>query len=128
MTEARSSKLEIYDFKAVTVEAMVYFMYNGNVLEEKMINSDLLRLAEKYNIKSLVDFCVKYLEENLTLENALDILVTSHLTNQQGLFDAATNFVHENRRYLVNTDLWKGLIEANSKLASDVLMKMLKLQ
>ena len=72
MTEAKSSKLEIDDFKAVTVEAMVYFMYNGNVLEEKMINSDLLRLAEKYKIKSLVDFCVEYLEQNLTLENALD--------------------------------------------------------
>ena len=72
MTEARSGEVQIDDFKAVTVETMVYFMYNGNVLEENMINSDLLRLAEKYKIKSLVDFCVEYLEQNLTLENALD--------------------------------------------------------
>ena len=56
MNEARSGKVEIDDFEAVTVETMVYYMYNDNVLDEKMIDSDLLRLAEKYNIITLVDF------------------------------------------------------------------------
>ena len=85
-------------------------------------------LAEKYKIKSLVDFCVEYLEQNLTLENALDTLVTSHLTHQKDLFDAATNFVYENRGHLVKTDSWEELMEANPKLASDVFMTILKLQ
>ena len=120
--------MEINDFTAETVETMVYFLYNEKVLDEKMINVDLLRLAEKYNIKSLLDFCAKHLEENLSLENALDVLITSHLTHQKSLFNAATNFVNDNRGHLVQTDSWKELMEANPKLANDVFMTMLKLQ
>ena len=128
MKEVTSSKVEIDDFKADTVETMVYFMYNDCVLDEKMVNSDLLRLAEKYNIITLVDFCSKYLEENLSLENALDVLITSHLTHQKSLFNAATNFVHENKGQLVQTDSWKELMEGNPKLANEIFMTMLKLQ
>lgn len=128
MTEARSGELEIVDFEADAVETMLYFMYNGTILDEKMINSDLLRLGEKYNVNSLMDFCVEHLIENLSTENALDVLVASHLTNQKGLFDAATNFVCENRKNLEKTDSWKELMETNPKLANDVVMTMLKLQ
>ena len=128
MSEARSGVLEIVDFKAETVETMMYFVYNDSVLDEKMINSDLLRLAEKYNVESLVEYCVEHLEENLSLENALDVLVASHLTNQKSLFDATSNFVYANKENLVKTESWKEIMEANPKLANDVVMTMLKLQ
>ena len=128
MSEARSGVLEIVDFKAETVETMMYFVYNDSVLDEKMINSDLLRLAEKYNVKSLVEYCVEHLEENLSLENALDVLVASHLTNQKSLFDATSNFVYANKENLVKTESWKEIMEANPKLANDVVMTMLNMQ
>ena len=123
-------KVEIDDFKAVTVETMVYFMYNDNILDEKMVNADLLRLAEKYNVKNLVGLCAKHLEENLSLENALDVLITSHRTNRKSLFDATINFVCENRGYLTKTDpdSWKEWMKTNQELANAVLMSMLKLQ
>ena len=128
MPEAKTGKVNIDDFNAGTVETMVYFLYNDNVLDEKMINPDLLRLAEKYNIKSLMDFCSEYLEENLSLENALDVLVTSHVTKKTGVFDNAAKFVCENRGHLIKTDSWKELLETNQKLANDVLITMLKLE
>ena len=128
MSEARSGVLEIVDFKAETVETMMYFVYNDSVLDEKMINSDLLRLAEKYNVKSLVEYCVEHLEENLSLENALDVLVASHLTNQKSLFDATSNFVYANKENLVKTESWKEIMEVNPKLANDVVMTMLNMQ
>ena len=128
MIEAREGQVEIDDFEADTLETMVNFMYTGNVSDEKMIHSDLLRLAEKYNIINLVDFCAKYLEENLSLENALDVLYASHSTNKKSLFDAAINFVCENRGQLVQNDSWKELMETNPKFASDVVISMLKLQ
>ena len=121
-------KVEIDDFKAETVETMVYYMYNENVLDEKMITADLLRLAEKYNIKNLMDYCIQHLEENLSLENALDVLVASHLTNQKYLFDATSNFVYANKENLVKTESWKEIMEANPKLANDVVMTMLNMQ
>ena len=126
MKEATTGKVEIDDFEAVTVETMVYFMYNDNILDEKMINADLLRLAEKYNVKSLVDICVKHLEKNLSMENALDVLVISHLINQKDLFESATNFFFESRGYLVETDFWKELMKTNQKLVNDVFEYLFK--
>ena len=130
MIEARSGKVKIDDFKANTVKTMVYYMYNERVSSSRLheINVDLLRLADKYNVTSLVDFCVHHLEENLSLENALDVLVASHLTNQKSLFDATSNFVYANKENLVKTESWKEIMEANPKLASDVFMTILKLQ
>ena len=128
MIEEKTGKVEIDDFEAETVDAMVYYMYKENIYDERLINVDLLRLADKYNVTSLVDFCAEHLEENLSLENALDILVTSHQINQKDLFYAATNFAYENMRYLVKTDSWKKLMETDPKLANDVVMKMLNLQ
>ena len=127
MIEARSGKVKIDDFKANTVKTMVYYMYNERVSSSRLheINVDLLRLADKYNVTSLVDFCVEHLEEHLSLENALDVLITSHLINHKDLFDAASNYVCENRRYLVKTDSWKELMETDPKLASDVLSTVL---
>ena len=129
MTEARSGKVKIDDFHVNTVKTMVYFMYKERVWNERSdINVELLRLADKYNVMSLVDVCVEHLEEHLSLENALDVLITSHLINHKDLFDAASNYVCENRRYLVKTDSWKELMETDPKLANDIVMKMLNLQ
>ena len=128
MTEARSGKVKIDDFGAHTVQTMVYFMYKERVWNERSdINVELLRLADKYNVKSLVNFCVEHLEEHLSLENALDVLITSHLINHKDLFDAASNYVCENRRYLVKTDSWKELMETDPKLVNDIVMKVLHL-
>ena len=120
--------MEIVDFKAETVANMVYFMYHDSVVNEGNMDSDLLIIAEKYNVLGLMNYCVKYFEENLSLENALDILVSSHLTNQKRLFDAATKFAIENKGRLVKTESWKELLETNPKLASKITMTMLQLE
>ena len=78
--EAESGELEIENFKPKTVEHMVYFMYHDNIMNEKNMDPDLLILADKYNVRGLMKYCVEYFEENLSLENALDVLVSTHLT------------------------------------------------
>jgi speckle-type POZ protein len=128
VVESESGKVEIVDFKAKIVAKMVYFMYHDNLINKENVNSDLLILAEKYNIRGLINYCVKYLEENLSLENALDVLVSSHLTNQKRLFDAATKFAIENKGLLVKTESWKELLETNPKLANKIAMTMLELE
>ena len=120
--------MDIVDFKAKTVAKMVYFMYHDCVMSDENLDSDLLILAEKYNIRGLMNHCVKYFEKHLSLENALDVLISSHLTNQKRLFDAATKFTIENRGSLVKTEKWKELLEINPKLANKITMTMLQLE
>ena len=120
--------MDIVDFKAKTVAEMVYFMYHDCVMNEENMDPNLLLLAEKYNVRGLMNYCVDYFEENLSLENALDVLVSSHLTNQKRLFDVATKFAIENKGLLVKTESWKELLETNPKLASKIAMTMLQLE
>ena len=44
--------------------------------DESKINCELLIAADKYNIHGLLDVCAGYLEENLSLENGLDIMIS----------------------------------------------------
>ena len=126
--ESESGEVEIEDFKAKTVEKMVYFVYHDNLMSKENVDSDLLLLAEKYNVRGLINYCVKFLEENLSLENVLDVLVSSHLTNQKRLFNAAAQFTIENRGLLVKTEKWKEVLENNTKLASKIMATMLQLE
>ena len=69
-------------------------------------------------------------EKNLALSCSfsLDVLVSSDLTNQKRLFDAATNFAYENKGLLVKTESWKELMKTNPKLASKIMIIMLQLE
>ena len=46
----------------------------------------------------LKNICSEYLSANLTLENAVEIMVASYLTDQKTLLDASFKFVWENNR------------------------------
>ena len=82
-------EIEEKDFNSETMEQILFYFYHGKVQDTKMINTDLLRAADKYETIGLIDMCAKYLESNLSLENALDVLVTAELTNRKGLFGRA---------------------------------------
>merc|ERR1711874_307091 len=128
MTESESGEVKIYDVKADTLETMIYFIYHDKVSNEKKINADLLILAERYNVRPLTALCVEYLGENLSVENALDVLVSANLTNKKVLFDAAADFVLKNRGNLVETDAWNKLSENDPILFKKIVKAMLKME
>ena len=86
-----------------TMETLIYFLYNEDIQDKKLVNLNLLYAADKYNVPRLVVICATYLKLSLSVDNALDILVAAHHTNQQDLFKAASNFDCENKGQLANT-------------------------
>ena len=68
-------KIDEKDVNSDTMEQFLHYLYFQKVKDNKMINADLMIAADKYNVKELLDFCTKYLESNLSDENALDVLV-----------------------------------------------------
>jgi hypothetical protein len=119
--------VEIKDFDAETVDMFLHFIYNDKIVDEKLIDTHLLRISEKYNVRELFLLCKSHLEKNLSIKNAIDVLVAAHLTNQKSLFDVASQFVWHNRGHLMKTESWKELKETNPKMANDVLSSMLNL-
>ena len=126
MTEAKSGEVKINDFTAETIETLMYYLYNQEVKDVSLINTDLLLVAEKYNISSLLEMCSGHLQSNLSPTNALDVLLTAHLTNQEGLFSAASKFVSQNIGKLnKTTTAWKEMNKTNPIMIKNILSSVL---
>ena len=61
------------DISPTTMESLLFFIYHDN-LDESKISGDLMMAADKYNISALYKFCVYYFKNNLTEENAEDVM------------------------------------------------------
>ena len=126
-TEAQSSEVKIDDIQADTMKALLDFLYNGEVQEWEKINAALLRAAHKYNIRELLEYCSEYLKQNVSVENATDVLVSAHLADQKDLFDIVSKFAIENHGKLVNTTSWEEFKKTNPTMAIDIMSAVLKL-
>jgi len=125
LDEAKSGEVEIEDLDFDTMETLIYFLYNEEIQDQKLINTKLLYAADKYNVSELLEICATFLKCNLSVENALDVLVASHHLNQQDLLKAASDFVCENKGQLANTEAWEEMIKTNPTLVATVLSKVL---
>ena len=127
MKEAKSGEIEINDITAETMETFLYYLYHEDV-EEKVVDTNLLFAADKYNIAGLVEVCNEYLKSNLSVENCLDVLLSADFINQKELFRAASDFVIQNKGKVVRTNAWKEMAETNPKLTINILSNVLGLQ
>ena len=121
MTEAKSGEIKIVDFKAETMETFIYYLYNEIIKDVNLINTDLLYVADKYNVSGLMKFCVGHFKSNLSPNNVLDVLLSAHKTNQEVLFRAASKFVYENKGQLAKTSAWKEMKKTNPTMIVDIL-------
>ena len=94
--EAISGKVNITDISSVTLETMLYYIYH-NSLDKEKINGDLLKAADKYMITGLIRICVNHLESNLTVGNAIEVMIAAYSSNQKELFGSAFKFIAKNR-------------------------------
>ena len=130
LTEKQAEVMEINenDFNSDTMEQVLFYFYHGSVQDIEMINTALLRAADKYEAIGLMDMCAKYLESILSLENALDILVSAELTNQKALFDSAAKFVRKNQGKMKQTGAYNEMLEKDPKFITIVMSKMFDIE
>ena len=127
LTETKTGimKIEERDISYDNMEQLLYYLYHEKIKDISIINPDLLVAADKYIVKGLLDKCSKYFEANLSLQNALDVLVTAEFTNQKNLFEAASRFVGKNIGSLNKSRAYEDLLKNNPTLIANVLSKML---
>jgi hypothetical protein len=130
LIEKQAAVMEIYenDIDSDSMEQLLFYVYHGKVRNIQVINTDLLRAADKYNIIHLFGMCVKYLQSNLSSENALDILVSAELINQKALFDSASRFIRQNTGRLNKNGAYKEMFEKDPKFIAIVMSKMLDVE
>ena len=126
--EMEIMKIEENDISSDTMEQLLYYLYHEKIKDIKMINSDLLIAADKYIVHGLLDECSKYFESNLSLQNALDILVTAEITNQKNLFEAASRFVSKSLGSLNKSSTFREMEKNNPTMFTRVFSKMLNVK
>ena len=127
LTEKQAKVMEISenDFNSETMEQVLFYFYHGNVQDIKMINTDLLRAADKFEVIGLLEVCAKYLDSNLCPKNYLDVLVSAELTNQKALFDSAARFVRFCGEGKIDKNgAFSEMLEKDPKVIAIVMSKM----
>jgi len=120
--EAVTGEIEVTDTAATVLEAVLHFIYN-NTVERAQISTALLVAAEKYMVRDLVKICVDFLAENITDENAVDIMTTAYTTNQKELFRVASRFLfkHQLEGRTFETKAWIEIKEKNPSQALEMM-------
>ena len=82
--------------------------------------------ANKYDVSALVNYCVKFLGDNLSEKNVAGVMTSAFLTNQEELFESAYKFIFfklRNDNQMVETEAWKKFQEEKPVLALKMLNK-----
>ena len=97
MVESTSREIRVTKVSAITMERLLFFLYN-DYLDESKITGDLLVAADYYIISDLVNLCVSHLTSNLTVQNAAEVMVSAYMArNEKKLFGEACKFVFKQR-------------------------------
>ena len=91
------------------------------IKDTKLITPGLLFAANKYNIGKLVKICIEHLKSNLSVDNALDILLAADQTNKDDLLEASKDFIKRNVGNLVMTDDFKEKLKNHPTLIANLL-------
>ena len=117
MEEKKKNELEIPDATPDSVRGMLNFMYTGKVPANiSDIVTDLLHLADKYQLCSLKKTCEKCLLDDLTVDNTVGaiILVDRYKCSTQ-VRTNILDFFKENAAKIINTKDWTTALEESGK-------------
>lgn len=121
MTEKYTDEVVIADTDFRTARRLIRYMYSGIITQHSFPeDSKLYTAADKYQISSLFRRCSELLRSELTIENACEILVLSHLHSDIDLFESVLLYIKNNQKEILCSSGWKLLSDTNLLLASSV--------
>lgn len=128
-TENATGVIEIKDADPNIFSDFLRYVYTGNVKNlnmEKVL--DLYMLSDKYHFIELKNSCVKYMLENISLQNFCDIVATSLFHNEKEVNVACIKFFKENWNSLeiIKTCKWQTFLSENPIACNELLIKVLE--
>lgn len=77
-TEVRDNFIKVIDFSSGSIEKLLHFIYTDEVNKEE-VDTELLSLADYFEIERLKAICEKHLLEGITLDNAASLSISAYL-------------------------------------------------
>ena len=107
MLEAATRRVEIRDLSPDIVDAMLTFMYTGDVPNPAEMASELLEAAERYQMDQLKDMCEQELIGTMNIDNALALLFLGDRYHAPELRRKAVELLAPNIREVLANPEWK---------------------
>ena len=114
------SVLKIDDISPDVMEVFLKFLYTDELKRED-INASLLMAANKYDLKRLVNLCVKHFEANINTENVMEIAVAAYLVENDQLLQKASKFIIDNVGALKEPEDWNQVTKTYPHIATKVM-------
>ena len=118
-------RVEMTDVPAVVMEAILSYMYTGNVADIGKIGYQLLPVSEEYGLIGLRKMCEKALIKSLMSTNAIDMLIHAAAHNAPDLKKGSMDFIVSHtaavrqsegwgklKQTQIHRDLWMELLES----------------
>ena len=120
--EVLTGQAIIKDCKPDILNKFLEFLYTDYLVDVALVSSsDLLILADKYNVVSLKSKCEKTLCKNIDCSNALQLLNLSTCISVPKLLETAAKFVSCNRCKLFGSTQWNKLIKNNPQVLEAII-------
>ncbi|GFW75339.1 TD and POZ domain-containing protein 1 [Trichonephila clavipes] len=118
-------KLDIFDLNDDTVQRMLLYMYTDTVENLQWESAfSLYKAADKYNIMSLRNQCVSFIERHLTPINVCEALLLANTHQDEDFKSILQNYIVNNQRKVLDLKEWKLFMKNNSELAAESLLKI----
>ncbi|GAB2302335.1 hypothetical protein Dimus_036350 [Dionaea muscipula] len=116
MEESISGIIKMSDVTYGSLHAFVKYLYTADVCLDVKIASDLLILAEKYQVKHLKEHCERYLVSNLNWDNSILNYVFACKHSAGKLLEASLSIITNNMDKFMNTNEYGEIIRKDLSL------------
>jgi DNA-binding transcriptional regulator/RsmH inhibitor MraZ len=127
--ESKTKKVTIVDIDIEVFRQLLIYLYTGSApkLAEENMTQLLFVAADKYNIDNLKTECTDALLKHVNLDNAIRLLVWSHIHSVAKLKEATLKFLAANSLEICSQPEWIHLIKNYPKLCLLATQHMSKL-
>ncbi|KAL6732185.1 hypothetical protein Aduo_002972 [Ancylostoma duodenale] len=129
MEESKTNTITIEEFSHSAVKIMLTFIYTGAISPHELEledASDVMVLAEKYNIPALKTMCEQDLISRVCAANVVDCMELADYHQASHLYEHCLDFMNANRCDTLNTESWSALKERNPRLSSSIMERMIR--
>ena len=106
--EATNGSLEIEDMDAKTMKKFLTYIYTDKI-EYNEVDLNLIYVADKYNVLRLVSECAVVLSKKITNDNVFEVLKAGFLVENNSLFEAAMDYLVQNKLMAKKKGEWTTL-------------------
>lgn len=121
MEENQNNRVDVTDIEGEVLEELLRFIYTGKVVNLENLAKDLLPAADKYGFERLKVLCGKALCQNISIENATEILVLADMYRLHQFKAVAIGFIGAHIADVTKTPGWESMIKSYPNLVTAVI-------